>query len=266
MNYKKLFDVTNKSIIILGGAGLLGREIVKSLASLGANITILDYKRINKKTFQFKNKINFEYFDIKDESYLKIKFKKIIKKIRKIDVFINASYPHTEDWSKNTFKEATYENIKLNTEYQLVTTAWFSKCIANQMIKNKTVGSIINLGSIYGVVGQNLNNYKKTKMNESITYSMAKGGIINLTKQMASYYGKYNIRVNCISPGGVKGPVIGLSKKQDKNFIEQYSKNVPMRRIAKSSEICGATIFLASNASSYVTGINLLVDGGYTAI
>jgi len=266
MNYKKLFDVSNKNVIILGGTGLLGKEIVKSFASLGANITILDNKKYTDKIFKFKSKINYEYFNIKDDLHLNTKFEKIIKKLKKVDVFINSSYAHTDDWSKNTFKDATYKNIKDNIEYQLVTTAWFSKCVANQMIKNKTAGSIINLGSIYGVVGQNLNNYKKTKMNESVVYSMAKGGIINLTRQMASYYGRYNVRVNCISPGGVRGPVVGLSKKQDKNFLKQYSNNVPMKRIANSSEICGATIFLASKASSYITGINLLVDGGYTAI
>ena len=134
------------------------------------------------------------------------------------------------------------------------------------MVKTKVQGSIINLGSIYGVVAQNLNNYQKTKMKESITYAIVKGGIIHLTKQMASYYGKYNIRVNCISPGGLKGPVVGLSKSQDKKFLKQYSNNVPMRRIGEAYEICGATIFLASKASSYITGINLLIDGGYTAI
>ncbi len=266
MNYKKLFDVSNKNIIILGGSGLLGKEIVNSLALSGANITVLDYKKYTYKNSKLKSKINYEYFNIKDDSHIENKFKKIIKKINKVDVFINSSYPHTDDWSKNTFRQATYENIRNNTEYQLVTTAWFSKCVANQMIKNKTAGSIIHMGSIYGVVGQNLNNYKKTQMNESITYSMVKGGIVNLTKQMASYYGKYNVRVNCLSPGGVKGPVVGLSEKQNKNFIKQYSNNVPMKRLANSSEICGSIIFLSSKASSYITGINLLIDGGYTAI
>ncbi len=134
------------------------------------------------------------------------------------------------------------------------------------MINKKSSGSIINFGSIYGVVGQNLNVYKNTNMKESITYSMVKGGIINLTKQMASYYGRYNIRVNCVSPGGLVGPSAGYSKKQNKNFLKKYSDNVPMKRLGNPNEICGAVLFLGSESASYVTGVNLIVDGGWVAI
>ena len=97
-------------------------------------------------------------------------------------------------------------------------------------------------------------------MRENFTYSLIKGAIINLTKQMASYYGKHNIRVNCISPGGVSD--IGQSRK----FIKNYSNKVPMKRLAKPEEVASGVIFLASDSSSYVTGINLLIDGGWTSI
>ena len=97
------------------------------------------------------------------------------------------------------------------------------------MVKNKVSGSIIQLSSIYGLVGQDTNIYKSTKMKENLSYSVIKGGIINLTRQMASYYGKFNIRVNSICPGAIKGHVAGLQLKQDSNFIKQYSKTTPLK-------------------------------------
>ncbi len=267
INYKNLFNVKSKTVLIIGGFGLIGREIVKAFSSLGSKVYILDcnieYYKKNKRNF--KN-INFEFFDLKNETHVKKKFSKILKNINKVDIFINLAYAHTEDWSRNNFKDLSYDSLKKNTEYQLITTAWISRCVANFMVKNKNQGSIINFGSIYGLVGQNLNMYKKTDMTENITYSIVKGGIINLTKQMASFYGKYNVRVNCISPGGLLGPVDGFSKKQNKNFLKQYSNNVPMKRLGNPNEICGAVLFLGSNSSSYMTGANLIIDGGWLAI
>ena len=269
INYKNLFNVRNKTVLIVGGSGLVGGELSNAFAQLGSKVIIADNNLDESKKIINKNpkkNISHLFIDLFNKEHLEKRFINILKKLKKVDIFINASYPATKDWAKNNFKEIKYDSLKTNIEYQLISYAWLSRCVANHMIKNKINGSIINFGSIYGVVGQNLNNYKKTKMKESLTYAIVKGGIINLTKLMASYYGKFNIRVNCISPGGLKGPVVGLSRKQDKNFLKQYSNNVPMKRIGSANEICGATIFLGSDASSYVTGINLLVDGGYTAI
>ena len=97
-------------------------------------------------------------------------------------------------------------------------------------------------------------------MQENMTYSIIKGGIVNLTKQMASYYGKTGIRVNALCPGGV------IDEGQNKKFVENYTKKVPLKRLAQPEEIANAALFLASDASSYITGISLLVDGGWTSI
>ncbi len=267
INYKNLFDVRNKNVVIIGGFGLIGTEIVKAFSTLGSKVYVLDnnVKYYQKHKRRLRN-INFEFFDLKNEVHVKKNFNNILKNIKKIDIFINLAYAHTSDWSKNNFKELSYDSLKKNTEYQLITTAWVSRCVANFMVKKRIPGSIINFGSIYGLVGQNLNIYKKTNMRESITYSIVKGGIINLTKQMASYYGKHNVRVNCISPGGLLGPFNGFSKKQNKNFLKQYSNNVPMKRLGNPNEICGSVIFLGSESSSYITGENLIIDGGWLAI
>ncbi|MBR50907.1 MAG: hypothetical protein CMD58_00135 [Gammaproteobacteria bacterium] len=134
------------------------------------------------------------------------------------------------------------------------------------MRSNEISGSIIHLGSIYGVVGQNMNIYEKTDMTENITYATIKGGLTNYTRQMASIYGPFNIRINSISPGGVEGSVAGKSDNQNIDFRNNYSKNVPMGRLSTADEIASSAVFLASDASSYVTGINLMIDGGWTAI
>lgn len=146
------------------------------------------------------------------------------------------------------------------------TFAWLAKMTADSFVKNKTAGSIIQLGSIYGVVGQNLNIYKNTNMKENLTYSLIKGGIINYTRQMASYYGKHNIRINTICPGGIVGSVANLADKQSKKFVKNYSYQVPLKRLGNPEEIASTILFLASSASSYITGSTLMVDGGWTAV
>ena len=140
------------------------------------------------------------------------------------------------------------------------------------MKKNKS-GSIINIASHYGLVGNDQSIYEGANLNKVYTkgdkenktriyshgvYNAAKGGLINFTRYLSAYYGKYNIRVNCISPGGI------YNKDENEIFLEKYAKKVPLGRKAKPCEINGALILLASDASSYITGHNLVVDGGYT--
>ena len=111
-----------------------------------------------------------------------------------------------------------------------------------------------------------MNIYKKTRMKENMPYSMIKGGLVNLTRQMASYYGQYRIRINGICAGGLKGHVAGKSNKQEKQFVKNYQKKVPLKRLGDSEEVANAVTFIASDAASYITGSNILVDGGLTII
>ena len=155
------------------------------------------------------------------------------------------------------------KNIKL----QLSDSSWLAKLTADAMKKSKRSGVIILMGSIYGHVAQDLNIYKGIKdMRENMPYTIIKSGISGLTKQMASYYGKYNIRINTISPGGLVGHVKGIKQKQNIKFLKQYSLKVPLKRLGKASEVATACVFLSSEAASYITGIDLLVDGGWTVI
>jgi NAD(P)-dependent dehydrogenase (short-subunit alcohol dehydrogenase family) len=134
------------------------------------------------------------------------------------------------------------------------------------MIKNENGGSIIQLGSIYGILGQDLTVYESTEMHENMTYAAIKGGITNLTRLMASYYGQFNIRVNTLVPGGLSGHVAGKNDIQNPVFVKQYSQKTPLKRLGRAEEIASAALFLAADAASYVTGTTLMVDGGWTAV
>ena len=124
---------------------------------------------------------------------------------------------------------------------------------------NRKFGSIINIGSIYGVVGPDFNVYENTELTMPAAYSAIKGGVINFTRYLASYYGKDNIRVNCVSPGGI-------FNNQTTEFVKNYEYKVPMKRMGNPEDISPAVSFLLSDDSTYITGQNLTIDGGWIAI
>jgi len=253
--YKNIFSIKNKTVFIIGGSGLIGKETIKCLLDYGAKIINLDIKRNNG----CKNNI---FFDCSDSKNLKSNYLAIIKKFGVPKILINCSYPKTNDWNKNTFDDLDEDSFYLNLKNHLNSYVLLSRITANLMKKKDIKGSIVLLGSIYGVLGQDQSVYKKTKIKENITYSLIKGGVVNFTRQMASYYGKNNIRINCICPGGV----LDKTNKKDINFVKNYSAKVPLKRLAKSKEIASSILFLSSDASSYITGITLMVDGGWSSI
>ena len=246
-------NLKNKNILIVGSQVLIGKAIIDKLKKQKAKIFTIekDKKKNSKSNFYLRS--NLAQSQVNE-------FKNIISKIRRIDVFINCSYPKNQHWEQQTFLKSKYEHFEENLQLHLNTFCFFSKLVAQNMKKNKIKGSIINLSSIYGVVAQDLTIYDNTKIEENISYAPIKSGIIGFSKLLASYYGKYGIRANTVSPGGV------LSKKMSKNFLKNYKKRVPIKRLCKPSEVADPIIFLGSDASSYITGINLLVDGGWTAI
>lgn len=256
MNYTNKLNLNKKIAFVVGG-GLIGKEVVNAFLDNGAKVVLLDIEN----NFQYKKKnIYFEKFDISKLSLIEDKLKKITKKHGLPNIFVNCSYPRTKDWKRNSFSKINLDSFRKNIDIHLNSFSWMSKLIADTMSRSKNGGSIINLGSIYGIVGQDLNTYLGTDMKESMTYSIIKGGLTNLSRQMASYYGKYNIRINTVCPGGVE------DSKQSSTFKKNYSKKTPLKRLAKSHEVASAILFLSSDASSYITGTSLIVDGGWTAI
>ena len=271
INYQDKFKLNDKVAIVVGGCGLLGSEVSIALLSAGANVYVLD---VNEKqgnnlvelSKKYKASLVFVKFDCSDIKNLEIHFLEVMNHIPSIDIFVNCSYPRTEDWSHGSFSDISFECFRKNVDIHMNSYAWLSRLVAERMVQNRSSGSIIQFGSIYGVVGQDLSVYEGTDMKENMAYAAIKGGITNLTKLMASYYGQWNIRINTICPGGISGHVAGGGDVQNRVFVKNYSKKVPLGRMGQSEEVAAAVLYLASEASSYTTGSNLVVDGGWTSI
>ena len=259
MSYLKNFNLSQKTVFIVGSNGLIGREIVEACLDAEAKIICFDVKK-NKTYFKNNKKIFFEKLNVENLQNINVFFSKIIKKYGPPNCFVNTSYPKTKDWSKNSYKKISLKSFNKNILMHMNSYIWIAKIIADLMIKNKVKnGSIVQLSSIYGILGQDSNLYKNTKMSESMSYAAIKGGINNSIRSMAAYYGAKNIRINSICAGGVYD-------SQDKIFIKRYNKKTPLGRMAKPSEIAMSSLFLLSNASSYITGTNLVVDGGFSIL
>ena len=266
----KMFSLTNKKTFVLGGLGLIGKSIVKVPSEAGSDIVVLDINSDKESNFIQENltktNVSFEYFDCSDLQNIEKNIDQVISKYSCPEVFINCSWPRTEDFTSNNYAEVRLESLRKNIDIHLNSYSWMAIALANHMIRSSIKGSIIQFGSIYGLLGQDLSVYVNTEMKENASYSIIKGGIINLTRSMSSFYGKHDIRVNTICPGAVQGHVAGGADEQNKEFIKNFSNKVPLGRLAKAEEMAGPVLFLATDASSYVTGLTLVVDGGWTAI
>jgi len=251
---KNKFSLKNKKILLLGGNGLIGSAIRNLFYENGGEIVVIDKKK-SKKLNLFK-----EYIcDVSNLAKVEKIFKILIEKKFVPNIFINCTYPKTKNWKKTNFRQVKYQYLKENIEIHLNSHIWLAKIIGDMMKEKKIEGSIIQLASIYGFLGQDISMYENTEIRESLVYPVMKGGIINSVRSMAAYYGKNNIRVNSISPGGV-------FDKHSKKFLKKYKLKTPLKRMCKPEEIAYAALFLGSDASSYVTGTNLVVDGGFSII
>lgn len=253
-DYLKKFSLKGKKAVVTGGAGLIGREVVNALAQAGAKVIVADIS--SGKKFTSRN-TTFVPFDISDMEDLDRSIKVLAQKLNGIDIWVNCAYPRTKDWG-NLPERVSAGSWKENVETQLSATALCCTTVAEHM--KKKGGTIINLGSIYGVGGGQFDIYQGTSVKPvPVIYSAVKGGIVNLSRYLASYYGKHNIRVNTVCPGGVLD-------KQDPRFVRNYKKRTPLGRMARPDEIASTILFLASDASSYVNGATVMVDGGWTAV
>jgi len=270
MNKKKinnsLFDFTNSNVYIIGGSGLIGAKIVNDFLSLGANVISLDIVKPTFKNYKNKKNFIFKFFNCDLSSDNNFNFNELYNQNGNPNVLINCAYPRDNNWSNNNFSKIDFTSLKKNIDLHLISYSWIAKETANYMSKNKIHGSILLFSSIYGSYGQDLNLYNKTNMRENMSYSIIKGGIINLVRQMSSYYGQYNIRINSISPGGLYGHTAGKSKSQNQIFLKQYADKTPLGRLGKASEISKSAVFLSSPSASYITGANLIIDGGISIV
>ena len=241
----------NKIILVTGGSGLLGKKIVDKVREEGGTCIAAD---VNTVTDLEKGSVKL---DITNEQEVKNGIQLIYDHFGHIDGMVNAAYPRTADWGKK-FEEIEVESWRRNIDMQLNSVFILCREVLEKM-KDRKSGVVVNLASIYGVVGPDFDIYKGTSLTMPAAYSAIKGGMINFTKYLASYYGSYNLRINCLSPGGI-------FDNQNPEFVQKYEQKVPMKRMGTAEDIAGPTVFLLSDEASYISGHNLIVDGGWTII
>lgn len=259
---KDMFNLDGRVAVVTGGAGLIGFALAQGLATFGAHTFIADINeesagRCAAELTAKGLKCSAIAFDILDVASISTGISKIVSKAGSLDVWVNSAYPKTKEWGLD-FKEVSTESWRTAIDNQMT-----SYCLccreAAEAMRSQKHGSVINLGSTYGMVGPDFSIYDGTDLTMPAAYAAIKGGIINFTRYLASYYAKDGIRFNCISPGGVEN-------HQAPSFVENYVRKTLLGRMAKPKDMAGAAVFLASDASAYVTGHNLVVDGGWTAI
>ena len=259
MNVLNKFSLKGKIVVVTGGAQRYGYHFCKALAEAGGTVIITsrDKKRAEKtaKTFSKKGQKAFGYaMELAEDDSISEFVDTVIKNHERIDVLINNArfIPQMPHYKIN--REELDKSFTINTVGLILLT----RRVVEEM-KKAGEGNIINISSIYGMGGQDTSIYKDPDPNISLDYSMQKGGDIAYTKQLATTLAQYNIRCNCLTLGG-----LGAST-HDPYFLERYNKRTPLGRMATGKDAEGPIVFLASDASVYMTGTNLVVDGGWTA-
>ena len=277
MEQDTLFSVAQKICIVTGGLGQLGAQYVKVLYQRGAKVAVfsqhISQERINNvflKDEVNSERIKFYQVDIT----VKEQIEKALDDMEAIwkdapDVLINNAgidtQPSAPPEVSGPFENFPEEVFRQVVNVNLVGTFLCCQAVGSRMVKAGKGGSIINIGSIYGMVSpvQDIYAYRKEVTGvpfiKPVAYSAAKSGVYNLTRYLATYWGKQGIRVNTLTLSGV------WRDTQDENFHKNYCSRIPIDRMAQEDEYNGVVVFLASDASRYMTGSNVVVDGGWTA-
>ncbi|MBI2064078.1 MAG: SDR family oxidoreductase [Candidatus Yanofskybacteria bacterium] len=272
-NILEKFNLKNTVCVITGGAGLFGPKHAEAILSVNGRVALIDIneralglkvKELNRK---YSNKIRGYKLDITDEGNIKKTVRKIISEMGSIAILINNA-ANDAKVERGLEKLTRLENLPLSVwhkDFDVGVTGAFlmSRIIGSLMAKNKK-GVILNIASDLGVIAPDQRIYQKNKLNpgeqpvKSVSYSVTKHALIGLTKYLATYWADKGVRVNSISPGGIFNE--GLSK----DFVAKLTNLIPMGRMADADEYKAAILFLCSDASSYMTGANLVIDGGRT--
>jgi NAD(P)-dependent dehydrogenase (short-subunit alcohol dehydrogenase family) len=265
---EKYFSLKNKTAIVTGALGLLGVQHCYALAEAGASVIVCDLDE--EKCRAFAKEIGGGAIgirvDITDSSSVKNLLKISKDNFETIDILVNnAAINDKFENASRAIEQSKFENYpielwELSLKVNVTGTFICCQIIGGEMAE-QGAGSIINIASTYGVVAPDQSLYADNSgiqnFYKTVSYPTTKGAVISLTKFLASYWGNRNVRVNALSPGGVEN-------NQDSFFIENYSKRTPLGKMAKPYDYRGSLIFLASEASGYMTGANLIVDGGFT--
>lgn len=253
----KIFDLKHKKAIVTGGYGYLGSEMCRTLAQAGATVIVGGRNR-EKYHAVFteieRETIHFETLDIMDTDSIKSFFNNICQNYGKIDVLVNNAF----SLKSNKPESTTRADLTLSFDGVIASVA---DCIhaAQPYLWDKA--KVINISSMYGMVSPDFTIYKDyPQYFNSMQYGAAKAAIIQLTRYYANYFADKGICVNCITPG----PFPSEEVQKNTGFIDELVKRVPLKRIGKPHDISGALVLLASNASDFITGQNIVIDGGWT--
>jgi NAD(P)-dependent dehydrogenase (short-subunit alcohol dehydrogenase family) len=271
------FELSNKVALIVGGRGLLGRRICAAFAESGARVISADLAELSRAatadttTSLAAADVSQLDVDVTDPNSVDGLLGQVAQIVTAIDILVYSVTAKPKDFYK-PFTECSLEGWQTVLRAELDGLFLVTQRVG-RLMEQAQRGSIIFLSSIYGIVGNDQRIYQGANLSElyagvgteakqiysHAVYPAAKGAVISLTRYLAAYWGSQNIRVNCISPGGLAHP------GENEEFVRRYSERVPLGRKAGLEEISGAAIFLASDAASYITGHNLVVDGGWTA-
>ena len=266
-NSNNQMPLFGKIAIVTGGSGFLGNQHCLALAEHGAQVINFD---VNPSEVNLNSNISFMACDISDEEKVKSSVEAVIKTNGKIDILVNnASIDHkVSSKLEDNVSDYRFENFDFSSwgnelGVGLNGAIFCSKHVSRNMIVNRT-GTIINIASDLGVIAPDQRIYMRENQEDSVlrfykpfSYSVIKHGLVGLTKYLSTYLGEYGIRVNTLSPGSIEN-------NQDPEFLINLRSRIPMGRLANVDEYKGAIQFLASDASSYMTGQNLIIDGGRT--
>ncbi|MGA3013238.1 MAG: SDR family oxidoreductase [Bacteroidales bacterium] len=263
-----LFSLKGKVAIVTGALGLMGQKHCIALNEAGAHVIVtdLDEKKCNDFATYSLDYSMGHYLDVTKKESVTGLLKEVLINFLRVDVLVNnAAINDMFEDPKAATEQSKFENYPLelwqkSIDVNLTGVFLCSQIIGEQMKKQKS-GSIINISSTYGITAPDQNLYKEPDGSQSFfkppAYPVTKAGVIMLSRYLAAYWGQSGVRVNTLSPGGIKN-------NQSNYFIENYEKKTPLGRMAEAGDYMGALVFLASDASAYMTGSNLVVDGGWT--
>ena len=261
------FSVKNKNIVLTGSSGLLGSAYARALIERGANMALIDIKpqvsiKIKKEFANSSQNVRAYKCDLSKLSQIKTTFKKILNDFNSVDVLINnAAFASRQTFHIKNFKNYETHPFHLWRKAFEVNIDAVHLCTQQVIgaMKKQRYGVIINISSTYGLVGPDFTTYTGEKLFTPPSYAVTKSAILNFTRYIANLYGKYNIRCNTLTPSGV------ATEAMSQSFIKKYSSRNAFNRMAKPDDYIGPLVFLCSDASQYMTGSNLIVDGGWTA-
>ena len=258
----QLFDLSGKAALVTGGTGYLVQSMCRALAEAGASVIVGDIPKMSERAKAFaKNlpapggakhyNVDIDYMDPRS---IERCVADGVKRAGKIDILVNAGYERvTSDWTDVTGEQFTRQLSNATGCFLL------ARAVREHAVQRGGGASMINIGSMYGLVGSYPDAYAGICMASPVAYHALKGGILSMTRHLAVYWAGDGVRVNCLSPGPFPAPTV------DPRMVERLSSKSPMKRMGRPEELKGAVVFLASDASSYMTGQNLMIDGGWMA-